>query len=157
MAIKEVCNDELLQIKNWPEPYSIEKQTCRPIIDGKPVPMIFKVFNYLFFTDNIKEPVGSIFYFSVNERNRSCEVGYKINPGYRNKGYGKEMLKEFISLLFTDKNFNKIYCQTASFNISSLKMLEGLGFKKDGILREHHELEGILYDDFVYSILRSEW
>ncbi|MEH2115208.1 MAG: GNAT family protein [Nostoc sp.] len=34
---------------------------------------------------------------------------------------------------------------------------EKLGFHRDGILREHHELDGKLWDDYIYSILRSEW
>ncbi len=157
MAIKEADRDGLLKVKNWPEPYRIEQQTCRPIIDGKPSPPIHNVLNFLFYVDNMTDPIGSIFYFNVNERNRSCELGYKINPDYRNKGYGKKMVQEFISHLFTTKDFNKLYCQTASFNKPSVKMLERLGFKRDGILREHHELDGKFYDDYVYSILLSEW
>ncbi len=52
---------------------------------------------------------------------------------------------------------NKVYAQTASFNASSVKLLESLGFKKDGVLREHHLFQGTRHDDFVYSILAREW
>ena len=67
------------------------------------------------------------------------------------------MLTEFISHMFTDKNFNKLHCQTASFNEPSVKMLERLGFSRDAVLREHHELDGKLFDDYIYSIIRLEW
>ena len=114
------------------------------------------MFYFLYYEEGISEPVGKIFYFDVNQRNRSCEFGYNIAPEFRNKGYGKKMLKEFINHMFTKENYNKLYCQTASFNIPSVKMLERLGFKRDGVLREHHELDGKLYDDYVYSLLSSE-
>lgn len=157
MAIKEVEKDELEITKNWKDTVTIEFQTCRPIVNGSPVPRINNVFNLLFYSEGMNEPVGNIFYFDVNERNRSCEFGYKINPEFRNLGYGKQMLREFISHMFANKNYNKLYCQTASFNIPSIKMLRRLGFNLDGILREHHELGGKFYDDYIYSILKSEW
>lgn len=157
MSLIEAEKDDLERIKNWNDSVTIEFQTCRPVLNGFPVTRINNVFNFLFYTEHSDIPMGNIFYFDVNERNRSCEFGYKINPDFRNQGYGKEMLKEFISYMFTKKNFNKLYCQTASFNIPSVKMLQRLGFNLDGILREHHELGGKFYDDYVYSVLKSEW
>ena len=52
---------------------------------------------------------------------------------------------------------NKLYCQTGAFNLPSIKLLEKLNFHRDGILREHHELDGKLWDDYIYSVLRREW
>lgn len=67
------------------------------------------------------------------------------------------MLITAIDYLLTTTELNKLYCQTAAFNIASVKLLDKLGFHRDGILREHHELDGKLWDDYIYSILRSEW
>lgn len=157
MILKEISTDELEIIKDWYGRDSIEFQTCRPIVNNKPAVRINDVTNLLFYVEGMTEPAGNIFYFDVNERNRSCEFGYKVNPDFRNKGLGKLMLINFISHMFGNKNFNKLFCQTAEFNKPSVKMLERIGLKKDGTLREHHELNGKLYDDYVYSILRSEW
>jgi len=144
-------------LKEWSEADRLELHTCRPVINGRRIPRSNEVFHFLYFEESIFEPVGNIFYFDINERNLSCEFGYKINPKYRNQGFGKTMLAESIYHIFTNTNFNKLYCQTASFNLPSVKLLESIGFKRDGILREHHELEGILYDDYIYSMLRSDW
>ena len=143
--------------KEWTAADRLEEVTCRPVINGKRVPRSEEVFHFLFYAENISEPAGYVSYFDINERNRSCEFGYCINPKFRNKGYGKTMLTEFITHMFTNTNLTKLYCQTASFNKPSVKMLESLGFKRDGILREHHELDGKFYDDYVYSVLRPEW
>jgi RimJ/RimL family protein N-acetyltransferase len=34
--------------------------------------------------------------------------------------------------------------------------MKKLGFKQDGRLRQHHEVEGKLYDDLLFSILAEE-
>ena len=157
MILKEISNEDLAKIQLWNERDRIELQTCRPVLNNSPVKRTNDVFNFLFYIDEITDPAGKIFYFDVNERNRSCEFGYTVNPDYRNRGIGKKMLEEFIALMFGKMNFNKLYAQTAQFNTPSVKLLESLGFKKDGVLREHHELDGKLYDDFIFSILCSEW
>ena len=67
------------------------------------------------------------------------------------------MLTEAFDHFFATTNLNKLYCQTASFNRPSVKLLERLGLHLDAVLREHHELDGRLYDDYVFSMLRREW
>jgi RimJ/RimL family protein N-acetyltransferase len=67
------------------------------------------------------------------------------------------MLKEALDEVFASTNLNKLYCQTASFNAPSVRLLTALGSHLDGTLREHHELDGVLYDDYIYSVLRREW
>lgn len=101
--------------------------------------------------------LGKITVFDYNYRNQSVEIGYYIKQEYRKKGYTKESLRLICEVLFDKLNINKISAQTGVFNEASRSLLEGLGFKVDGILREHHELDGILYDDYIYSILRCEF
>ncbi len=107
--------------------------------------------------DGLEEPVGRFRYFDINPRNRSAEFGYTINPKWQNQGLGTKMLITAIDYLLTTTELNKLYCQTAAFNIASVKLLDKLGFHRDGILRKHHELDGKLWDDYIYSILQSEW
>jgi len=52
---------------------------------------------------------------------------------------------------------NKLYGQTGEFNQAAVGLLKKLGFHRDAVLRQHHELDGGLYDDYVFSILREEW
>lgn len=52
---------------------------------------------------------------------------------------------------------NKIYAQTGEFNKSSINLLKQLHFHCDGHLREHHELDGILYEDYLFSLTRNDW
>ncbi len=100
--------------------------------------------------------VGKLRYFHLNTLNRSAELGYIIAPDARKQGYAKEGMTLLIKYLFTDLNLNKVYAQTASFNKASNILLESLGFKLDGTLRQHHYYKGDLYDDMLYSLLKFE-
>lgn len=159
MEIKKATETDQSIFAKWGSMERLDEKTCQPIVDGKRVlaPTVVEVLT--FSIDGYDEPVGKFLYFDYNSRNRSCEFGYLLNPKYRGRGLGVKLVKSGIDYLFADVaiNLNKLYCQTGEFNISSFKILENLGFKKDGVLREHHELDGKLWDDFIFSILRSEW
>jgi RimJ/RimL family protein N-acetyltransferase len=140
----------------WLKAGRMEEITCREIRKGKHY-VNPKVLSFSFFVGNEPKPVGKFNCFNINKRNKSCECGYTIDPELRGKGIGTKMIKYCLSYLFRQYNFNKLYCQTGAFNKPSIKILDKLGFHRDGILRQHHELDGKLWDDYIYSILRSEW
>ena len=157
MRFEQASNEHYCTFTEWSLYGRLEERTCRPIANGKRIPPSNSVITWSFFVDGVAGPVGRFGYFDVNPRNRSAEFGYTVNPKFRQQGIGTKMLLLAISELFSTAAFNKLYCQTAAFNIPSIKLLEKLGFHTDGVLREHHELDGKLWDDYIYSILRREW
>jgi len=66
-------------------------------------------------------------------------------------------------LLLLEHAFDKLGCavvglRTDNFNFRSQKAIEGLGAKKDGVLRRHlARRDGTVRDSVMYSILREEW
>jgi RimJ/RimL family protein N-acetyltransferase len=132
----------------------LEEMTCRPIVDGRPARESRKE-DWTFVFDD--RPVGWVSLFDFNLRNRSAEFGYGIIRLQRGKGLGRRMLSCAFGHFFTTMVLNKLYCQTASFNVASVRLLESLGLTRDAVLRAHHELDGELHDDYVYSLLRHEW
>lgn len=141
----------------WNRVSRLEERTCRPIIDGHRAAPVSPVVTLACFIEGVASPVGRFVYFDVNPRNRSAEFGYIVHPDWRRQGIGLQMLTLAINELFATKEFNKLYCQTGAFNAASIRLLEKLGLHRDGILREHHELDGQLWDDFIYSVLFREW
>jgi [ribosomal protein S5]-alanine N-acetyltransferase len=135
----------------WSQVSRLEERTCRPILNAKRVAPGSEVVTFSFVMDGIDELVGRFAYFDLNPRNHSVEFGYTVNPQFRQRGIGTKMLSIAITHLFSTTTLNKLYCQTAAFNIASIKLLEKLNFHQDGVLREHHELDGRLWDDIIYS------
>lgn len=157
MRLREMTPEYRELIALWPKLDRLEEQTCRPVAYGQRVTPSHEAAVLAFFTDDCDEPVGKFTFFDVNSRNQSAEFGYVVHPAFRKRGIGTSMVITGVDYLFSEIKLNKVYCQTATFNIASVRLLERLGFHKDAVLREHHELDGKLWDDFIYSQLRSEW
>ena len=66
-------------------------------------------------------------------------------------------------LLLLEHAFDVLGCavvglRTDNFNFRSQRAIEGLGAKKDGVLRQHQaRRDGTARDSVMYSILREEW
>jgi ribosomal-protein-alanine N-acetyltransferase len=148
---------DLQHLYEWKGDDAIERLTCRPIQDGKRVTAVKEPVTYTFCLNGSDEPVGKVTYFDFNPRNCSAEFGYRVHPAFRGQGVGTRMLSAFFDQIFSTTEINKLYCQTGAFNEPSIRLLERLGLHRDAVLREHHELDGNLWDDYVYSILRREW
>jgi RimJ/RimL family protein N-acetyltransferase len=157
MQFELASNEHEYVFATWNQFGRLEERTCYPILNGKRVPSSSEVVTFSFTMDGIEELVGRFAYFDFNPRNHSAEFGYTVNPKFRRRGIGTKMLAIAITHLFSTTTLNKLYCQTAAFNLSSIKLLEKLNFHQDGVLREHHELDGKLWDDYIYSVLRREW
>lgn len=101
--------------------------------------------------------VGRILLFDFNPRNRSVEIGYYTRRSHRRRGHAREALELILQILFARCELNKVYAQTAETNRASIGLLASLGFSLDGVLREHHEIDGRLFNDHVYSLLCREF
>ena len=59
---------------------------------------------------------------------------------------------------FEQLNCKVIGLRTDNFNFRSQRAIEGIGAKKDGVLRHHQaRRDGTVRDSVMYSILKSEW
>jgi len=91
--------------------------------------------------------------------NKTGELGYWIGRKYWKQRYGKEASKLMINHMFSKFGLRKIYARVYGPNIGSQKLLESLGFKKEGILREQikYRFGNRWLDEVYYGLLRGEW
>ncbi len=85
------------------------------------------------------------------------EIGYTLVPNERGKGYCTEAVRIIVDYLFLSKDTRRIQAQTDPRNVASQKVLEKVGFKKEGTLRKSYFVRGEWTDNLIYSILREEW
>lgn len=57
------------------------------------------------------------------------ELGYALNPKFKNNGYMTEALKATINYLLNN-GYDKVICGAFSFNIPSVKVMEKCGMKR---------------------------
>ena len=143
------------------DPYTM---SCRPIIkrNSKQKERIFKQLlsnpnNFIvgiYFDDEI---IGRVSFNDYNSRNRSLEISYILLDEHQGKGIMTNTILEIIKILFNSTDLNKIYAHIGSFNEKSIALMKRCDFTFDGLQKQHHELNGILYDVEIYSILRKDF
>lgn len=85
------------------------------------------------------------------------EMGYAVIPSERGKGYCTEAAQMLVDYLFLTKGMMRIQATTDARNMASQKVLEKVGFRKEGTLRKSVLSRGEWRDLFIFSILRDEW
>ena len=98
--------------------------------------------------------IGVISYFAVR---KLLEIGYALIPSERGKGYCTETVKIMVDYLFLSKEIVRIQARTEVRNAASQRVLEKVGFKKEGTIRKSYFVRGQWRDQYLYSILREEW
>jgi len=102
--------------------------------------------------------IGFITHFYVlHVAGRQLEIGYSLLPNERRKGYCSEAVNIMVDYLFLSKESRRIQAQTDPRNVASQKVLEKVGFKKEGTLRKNLFVRGEWRDTYLFSILREEW
>jgi RimJ/RimL family protein N-acetyltransferase len=85
------------------------------------------------------------------------EIGYTLISGERGKGYGTEAVTIFVDYLFLSRDLVRIQATTDLRNLASQRLLEKVGFRREGIVRKSMFIHGEWRDLLLCSILREEW
>jgi RimJ/RimL family protein N-acetyltransferase len=103
--------------------------------------------------------VGTTRYHDIVPAIDRVEIGYTWYAARCQKTHVNTTCK----LLLLSHGFDTLGCKviglrTDNFNFVSQKAIEGIGAKKDGVLRHHQaRADGTVRDSVMYSILASEW
>jgi len=85
-----------------------------------------------------KKVIGSFGVHSLDNYRGSVEIGYGLSPYYWGMGYFQEAANIIINYLFNDLHLHRIVARTARLNQASIKGLERVGFKTEGIMLDYY-------------------
>lgn len=85
------------------------------------------------------------------------DVGYWLDKDYQGRGIVTKVSAKMLDIGFKVFNLGKITLHCATNNPKSCNVAKRLGMKLDGTLRAEGEVNGVLEDIMVYSILKSEY
>lgn len=81
----------------------------------------------------------------------------RIAISHKGIGYGKEVMKTLLKYAFEDINTNRFWLDVYPDNAIGIKLYEGLGLHRDGVLRQNYKSERGYLDQIIYSMLKSEY
>jgi len=84
-------------------------------------------------------------------------LGFWIGTDYWSQGYATEAGRAVIRFAFEQLNLNRVHAHHMVRNPASGRVLEKLGMKREGVLRQRLKKWGVFEDVVVMAILREEW
>jgi RimJ/RimL family protein N-acetyltransferase len=73
------------------------------------------------------------------------------------KGYGSEAMALTLKYAFNELNLHRVQTSVFEYNLRSIAMCEGQGFRREGVYREFMQRDGRRYDMYLFGLLRREW
>jgi len=106
-----------------------------------------------------KNIIGGINLMKVNKVQGKSEVGYWLGEKYWREGYGTEALNAILGFAFNKLKLRRIEAGVVAGNPSSGKLLEKVGFKKEGYKRKAVicSADNKIKDEIIYGLLKEEW
>jgi RimJ/RimL family protein N-acetyltransferase len=117
-----------------PDPFGI-------VLKGDPVPTV----------------VGALGAHWVSQPNGTMELGYSIAEPYWGRGLVAEAVRAIVGYVLTEYAVERLQARVILGNDASERVLQKLGFTREGVLRSFVLRRGRYWDLAMYSMLRGEW
>jgi [ribosomal protein S5]-alanine N-acetyltransferase len=101
--------------------------------------------------------LGHATLFKIERAHHRAEVGYSIHREHWGHGLGAEAVRLLIGFAFESFGLRRLEADIDPRNVASLRLVEKLGFQREGYMRERWDLGGEIQDAIVLGLLRREW
>lgn len=92
-----------------------------------------------------------------NPDHRSAVLGYCFDETAWGHGHATEAAGGLLRWAFDTLDLNRVQAEADTRNTASARVLEKLGFAREGTLRENCVIDGDVSDSWVYGLLRRQW
>jgi RimJ/RimL family protein N-acetyltransferase len=100
--------------------------------------------------------IGTVTLCAFALAHRRCELGYALGADHWGQGYAGEALRRVLDFAFDDLDLARIEADVDPRNDASIRLLERLGFQREGLLRGRWRVGGEVQDALIYGLLREQ-
>jgi [ribosomal protein S5]-alanine N-acetyltransferase len=99
--------------------------------------------------------IGSCLMFAFDEPSQRAEFGYVLGREFWGAGYMFEAMAALVQHGFDHIGLRRLEAEIDARNTASARLLERLGFEREGLRRGRLCDKGIVSDSVVYGLLKS--
>ncbi len=103
------------------------------------------------------EPVGWITLAITSWEHGLAEIGYALTTSAQGRGTATQALLQLLADLFAQAPIERIEARCAVDNLASQRVLDKIGFTREGLLRSYFQLAGRRVDNHLYALLRTQF
>jgi [ribosomal protein S5]-alanine N-acetyltransferase len=104
-----------------------------------------------------RQPVGWVTLVVHSWEHGLGEWGYSLTTPFQGRGIMPRALHQLLLDLFGRTRLHRIEARTAIGNLRSQRVLERLGFQREGLLRAYFQLHGEWVDNYLYGLVKEDW
>lgn len=101
--------------------------------------------------------LGHVSLFNFSEQSGRADIGYGLAREHWGQGFMHEALTAVLDYAFGPLRLRRLEADTDPRNLSSLRVLERLGFAREGLLRERWQVGEEISDTAFLGLLAREW
>jgi RimJ/RimL family protein N-acetyltransferase len=101
--------------------------------------------------------IGECDLSQIDPHHGRAEVGFLFARRHWGKGYAREAMAAVIGHGFGTLGLARLWARVHDGNDASMRLLERLGFAREGTLKSHIARDGARRDCHLYGLLRETW
>jgi len=144
---------EVARYQSWDTPLSIEDATATVERYGKADPAKEGWFQFAIDLDG--ELIGDIG-VGTHANRMQAEIGFTLATRHQGHGYATEAVRRIVEHLFTDRGLHRISAECDARNDASARLLQRVGFQREGLLRANTWIKGEWTDDLLFGLLAED-
>lgn len=87
---------------------------------------------------------------------QACTLGYWMGERHAGKGHMTEAVRGALRFAFNDLALHRVEAACLPNNLASRRLLERVGFQREGEARAYLRINGVWADHFLYGVLSSD-
>lgn len=101
--------------------------------------------------------VGTCTLAAIDRDNRCAEIGFALGRRYWGQGLILRALPALIDFAFDTLRLHRLGADADPRNAASIRVLEKLGFRREGLRRECYFHLGEIQDAMLFGLLQRDW
>jgi RimJ/RimL family protein N-acetyltransferase len=101
--------------------------------------------------------MGTCSVFRLEPVHRRAEIGFALRRGDWGRGLASEAVASALDFAFEHLGLIRVEADADPRNHRSIRLLERLGFRREGVLRHRYIVAGEVQDTLYLGLLREEW
>ncbi|AGZ43688.1 GNAT family N-acetyltransferase [Actinoplanes friuliensis] len=142
--------------QSWDAPYPLERARYAIESMAEADPAQPGWFQYAIETKAGKTHIGDVG-VNLNDNLLQAEIGYTVAPEHQGNGYATEAVRAVLNHLFRVQGLHKVAAECDARNEASARLLERVGFTREGHLRQHTWIKNEWTDDLLYGLLEVDF
>jgi RimJ/RimL family protein N-acetyltransferase len=147
---------DVARYQDWDLPYTVGRAQAAIAVDQHIGERLAGGDQWQLAIDRDGALIGDL-YLGIDSTGSVATIGYTLAAGHQGAGHGSEAVGALIDRVLDElPTVHRIRATLDPENVRSIRLLEGLGFRSEGVARAAVRIRGAWVDDALYGLLRED-